>query len=391
MNVLRQHGHVAWVTPTYKNGRALWRFSQAVCAPLVQAKLMDISKSERTITTHLGGFFGMYSADNIDAIRSEAFNLVVIDEAARVSEEARNDAIMPTLADAGGCEIDISTPKGMNWFYTEWQRGQDDGQQIKSWRAPSSANPNPQIQHAAELAKGRVPTRTYDQEWAALFVADGNYFQKVEECCVLIDPDRPEDHFGHPINIGLDWGKVVDFTSGTVGCTKCDRVVDWMHLNTFDYIFQRKAVEQLSDKWTWTKCKVCDFQTAGKVDKCPRNSGHELEMFQPRILPERNSIGGPNIELLLAADLRIEMGPDQERGFNMGATTKPALIDNLALALQRGKKFPKVYREEFIAYEVKTNANGHPTFSAPDGAHDDRVISAALENYLAINGLQLWI
>lgn len=356
---------------------------------------MDVSKSERVITTHLGGFFGIYSADNIDAIRSEAFNLVVIDEAARVSEEARNDAILPTLADAGGQELDISSPKGMNWFASEWQRGQDDGKEIMSWRAPSRANPNPNIQRAYELLKLRVeqgdfPKRSFDQEWDALFVADGNYFQRVNECCTLTEPDRPEDHIGHTIGIGLDWGKIEDFTSGTAGCRECDRVVDWMHMNQFDYKLQRKAVVQFSNKWTFTHCLKCDFKSPGVFEKCPRNPDHEVEIIRPRIMPERNSIGSVNIEELRGEGLRIEIGPDGEYGWQMGATNKPTLIDNLALALQRGRKFPKSYSGEFTVYEVKTGKDGQPTFSAPEGMHDDRVISAALDNHLSISGLQIF-
>lgn len=380
LNVLRQHGRAAWIVPTYKNGRSLWRYVQNVCAPLAQEKLMDISKSERMVTTTRGGLLGIYSADNIDAIRSEAFNLVVIDEAARVSEEARNDAILPTLADAGGQELDISSPKGMNWFATEWQRGQDDGQAIMSWRAPSCANPNPNIQQAYQLLKARVaqgdfPARSFDQEWDALFVADGNYFQRVAECCTLLEPDRPADHNGHTIGMGLDWGKVDDFTSGTVGCRECDRVVDWLHMNKFDYKLQVQAVVELARKWT---------QTHGP-------DGKPLpEPVQPRILPERNSIGSVNIETLRDAGLRIETGPDGDYGWQMGATNKPALIDNLALALQRGRKFPKSYVGEFTVYEVKTGKDGQPTFSAPEGMHDDRVISAALDNHLSISGMQIF-
>jgi hypothetical protein len=209
-------------------------------------------------------------------------------------------------------------------------------------------------------------------------------------CCTLLEPARPDDHFGHHIGIGLDWGQVVDFTSGTAGCRECDQVVDWLHLNKFDYIVQRQAVRQFSDKWTWVRCTQCDFKQAGITDKCPRNASHELEIIKPRLLPERNSIGKPNIEMLRADGLRIETGPDDDYGFNMGATTKPTLIESLALALQRNKKYPKIYREEFVSYEVKTNPNGHPTFSAPEGLHDDRVISAALENYLAIHTVQMW-
>src|SRR5262245_26240923 len=154
MNVVRQHGRVAWVVPTYKNGRNLWRFARAHAASMPHH--FDVSKTDRTITTHRGGFFGIYSADNADAIRGEWFHLVVLDEAARIDESDWTDAIQPTLADADGDAILISTPKGRNWFWDEWQRGQaDDERLVKSWRAPTSDNPSPRIQHAAQLARQR--------------------------------------------------------------------------------------------------------------------------------------------------------------------------------------------------------------------------------------------
>lgn len=374
LNVLRQHGKAAWVVPTYKNGRGIWRYVQGVCAPLAQVRVLDISKAERMVTTSRGGMLGIYSADNIDAVRGDWFHVVVVDEAARVSEEARNDAIMPTLADADGQEIDISTPKGLNWFYTEWTRGRDNMRDVAAFKAPTSDNPSPQIQRAAALAKERVTARTYQQEWEAEFVADGNYFQGADECCVLTEPDRPADHDGHTLGMGLDWGKSEDFTAGTIGCRECDRVVDWFHLNTFDYIFQRKVVRQYYDKWRHER---------------QDGPGRTIENTV-RVLPERNSMGEPNIEMLRADGISVELGPDGKYGFNMSATTKPTLIENMALALLRKKKLPKVYREEFVAYEVKSNSNGAPVFSAPEGGHDDRVISAALENQLAISGVQFW-
>lgn len=412
LNTLRQHGKAAWIVPTYKNGRSMWRYVQQVCAPLAHVGIMDISKSERMITTHLGGMLGIFSADNIDAIRGEWFHLAVLDEAARISQEARNDAIMPTLADAGGCELDISSPKGLNWFYTEWQRGQDDGNQVKSWRAPTRANPSPQIQRAAALAKERVPARTYDQEWEAQFVADGNYFQNVEACCILDEPDRPDDHPGHTFGMGLDWGKSDDFTSGTIGCRECDRAVDWFHINRFDYRLQRQTVREHYEKWHFPKV-VVQRERKQRLDvengaPTPDDDGsvlaaaeftrmaeyfaaHPSEPADVRVLPERNSIGEPNIEMLREMGLNIVVAPDGKHGFNMSATTKPMVIELLALALQRGKKYPREYREEFTSYEVRTSGTGHPTFSAPEGSHDDRVISAALENYLAVSGVQLWV
>lgn len=165
-------GRVAWIVPTYKNSRAIWRLAEGTASRLGR-KVVTINKTDRTITFRgTNGFLAIYSADNPDAIRGEAFNLVIIDEAARIDEEVWTDVIQPTLADADGDAILISTPKGRNWFWREFQRGMLDGQYIKSWRAPSRNNPSPQIQRAAEMAKVRVPKNTYDQEWEAEFVED---------------------------------------------------------------------------------------------------------------------------------------------------------------------------------------------------------------------------
>lgn len=164
-------GRVAWVVPNYKNGRALWRWVKAVLGPLKASGWAVINEQERTIEfPHTGGFLGIYSADNADAIRGEWFHLVVLDEAARIAEEVWTDIIQPTLADVGGDAILISTPKGKNWFWREWMRGVSDGVRIAAFRAPSRDNPNPRIRLAASVAKTVTSENTYRQEWEAEFV-----------------------------------------------------------------------------------------------------------------------------------------------------------------------------------------------------------------------------
>ena len=95
---LQQHGRVAWIAPTYKNTRPMWRWLLMATAEDAKAKRLTVSKADRTISTKRGGFLGMYSGENIDSIRGEAFHLVVLDEAARLPEDAWTDAIMPTLS-----------------------------------------------------------------------------------------------------------------------------------------------------------------------------------------------------------------------------------------------------------------------------------------------------
>ena len=188
---------VAWVVPSYKNGRPLWRWAEGLTRPLVASGEAVINKSERTIEfPRVGGFVGIYSTDdNGDALRGESFHLVIIDEAAKVPEMAWTDAIQPTLADHGGRALLISTPRGRNWFWREWLHGQDTSQEVsRSFTAPTSANPHPRIQQAARLARERVSERTYRQEWLAEFVDDaGGVFRNVRSCVtgqLLSGPDR---------------------------------------------------------------------------------------------------------------------------------------------------------------------------------------------------------
>ena len=144
--------------------------------------------------------------------------------------------------------------------------------------------------------------------------------------------------------MGVDWGKQNDFTRIRILCRECHRVVDWDGFNQIDYVFQRERLRVLYDRWKPSP-----------------------------VLAESNSIGEPNIEMLQRDGLPVS-------GFETTATTKPPLIESLALALERGEvQLPQEDADELESYEMKTNANtGRPTYSAPEGAHDDRVIADAL-------------
>jgi hypothetical protein len=361
MATASQGGSVAWVVPTYANGRSLWRWAENVTANLRANKYATANKTERVIefpTT--GGLFGIYSADSEDSIRGEKFHLVVIDEAARVSESTWTDVIQPTLADYAGDAILISTPKGLNWFHDEWVNGKDCmNNEFASWQAPSRANPNPLIRAAYEKAShsDRIPTRTFQQEWNAEFVADGAYFQNVDNACTITQPDLPEQHSGHYVVGGLDWALSEDYTVLTLSCRDCNRVIFWYRDNKIDY--------------TWQRARI--------IEECQRYNVSGL-------LPERNSIGEPNIEMLMQAGVRILQGPGGVYGFNTTATTKPDLIQRLAGGLEHGGfKVPADYADELRSYEVETLASGHPKFGAPSGQHDDRVMSLALAWYAMSN------
>jgi len=79
--------------------------------------------------------------------------------------------------------------------------------------------------------------------------------------------------------------------------------------------------------------------------------------------------------------------------FLFTASSKPPLIENLALALERTEwQFQQdaVWTGELESYERKVSANtGRSSYSAPEGLHDDTVVARAL--MLRAAGLQTTI
>jgi hypothetical protein len=96
------------------------------------------------------------------------------------------------------------------------------------------------------------------------------------------------------------------------------------------------------------------------------------------VMPERNSIGEPNIELL-KHEIRVLNGPDGKRGFNTTSLTKPALIDGLAGGFENDNFLvPREAAHELQAYEVELSDNNRYKYSAPEGQHDDWVMALAI-------------
>jgi predicted phage terminase large subunit-like protein len=165
---------VAWVVPTYRNARPVWRWIESAVGPLLRGRYVAVNRTDRTVDfPATGGFLGVYSGDNDVGLRGEAFHLAVLEEAARIGETTWTEVIQPALADYDGDALLISTPDKLNWFWQEWQRGvlAMDGE-IAAFTAPSCANPMPTIRRAYELAKERVPENVFRQEWDAEFVPD---------------------------------------------------------------------------------------------------------------------------------------------------------------------------------------------------------------------------
>lgn len=338
-------GHVGWVVPVYLNARAVWRFAERMVFPI--AKRLQTNKTERMITFPSGGNLSVYTADNPVGILGEAFDLVVLEEAARLPPDVWAETIMPTLADNDGRAMMISTPRGRNWFWQEFQRGLADGREQAAFTAPSVANPMPTIQRAAELARGRVSERTYRQEWLAEFVEDGAFFQNVTACATAVPQAAAQA--GHGYHIGVDWARAAD-GDYTVFAVVDATLRHCVHLERFAGMEFERQLERLQALW----------QRFGR----------------PGITAEYNSLGGPLVERLQSQGLPVA-------AFTTTAESKHTIISALELAFDR--RAIAVINDAVLVSELQTYEKvirpGWPRYGAPSGMHDDTVMALALAWY----------
>ena len=342
-------GKVAWVVPTYKNGRPLWRMIRRVLAPLSVAGVVRINEQDRTAEFDEragGGLLAMYSGeDNCDAMRGEDFDLVVVDEAAKLSEMAWTDAIQPTLADRDGRALVISTPRGQNWFWREWMRGQDTTQQqVWSTHAPSSDNPNPKIQRAAELARERIPARSYRQEWLAEFIPDGGEVFRNVDGCVAGTLETAPAHATRRYVMGVDLAKMDDYTVCCVADVQTRRLVAFERFHLADWPLQKARILVLAQQWN-----------------------------NAEIWLDSTGIGSPIYDDLARAGARIHP-------YTFTAASKTAMYDNAILLVEQQKvgipdpqQAPtvQVLINELKALIYKKTPAGNIRIEAPSGMHDD--------------------
>jgi hypothetical protein len=337
----------AWFSPTYKMLADVWRDAKR----LLHSVTLRVNEQEKRIELLTRGVIDFWSLDNPDAARGRKYALAVIDEAAMVPAlaEAWQEAIRPTLTDYQGGAWFLSTPKGRNFFWQLWQRGMDDAKgEWQSWQMPTSANPfiaESEIAAAAE----ELPERVFQQEYLAQFIEDnGSVFRGVRDVCTA---QRVAPYDG-TFRMGVDWGQSNDFTVIAVFDANKRRMVDMDRFNKVDWALQRGRLKAMADKW--------------KVE---------------RIVAEHNSIGGPNIEALRREGLPVV-------AFTTTAQSKGPLIESLVLAIEKREVTllnDPVLINELEAYErTVSKETGRSKYSAPEGMHDDVVISCAL-GWMATN------
>jgi len=111
------------------------------------------------------------SADSPESLIGEGVDYLVIDEAAAMPNKLIwEQYLRPTLSDRQGWCLMVSTPRGMNWWKTLWERGSDTNYpDWESWQHPSSQSPF--FKDDPEELKKELTNETYMQEYEAQFTS----------------------------------------------------------------------------------------------------------------------------------------------------------------------------------------------------------------------------
>lgn len=350
--------------------RQTWNELKSFWEPTGLIKRKD--EAELTIEFKNGVYWELKSADKPESLVSAGLDVLHMTEAARCKVEAYTENIRPMLSSplrgpnmrGQGLAIFNSSPRGRNWFYDLWLKGQptipdrdNPGGVLpnpryepgwESWQFPTASNPhiNPE---EVEAARRELPVNVFLQEYLAQFLEDSaGVFVNINACQVGdFEPARP----GREYAIGVDIAYQQDFTVITVIDVARQHVV---HQERFH-----------SPLW---------------ADQEPRIVWCAQHYNNAPVLLDTTGIGWNSVELV-----RGKLGwAHRVEGYFFTQDAKEKLITGLQMAFQtKAITYPEGpemdnLREELIAYEYTYTKGGRFRYSAPAGQHDDCVVSLGL-------------
>lgn len=342
---LEDNGSVSmWVSPVYSQSKKV--FTELTNSIAGTGLTKSVNKSELTITFINGSVIYFRSGEREDTLRGYTLTYLVIDEAAYIKDNVWIEVLRPTVLVHGKKVLFISTPKGKNWFHQVALRGlSDEYPTYRTFFATSFDTPFITAEELEE-AKMSLPETIYKQEILAEFIDDGGeVFGSLKNTCLLekypiYDPSKK-------YYAGLDFGRQNDYTVLTILNSEGEMV---------DFYRERQ--------------KSWDIIISEVVEK--------LKKWRPVCFAEVNSIGDVLYE-------QIKKKYPSIQPFITSNDSKQNLIEDLIMGMNETKiKLPSpdlntdLYKElSVFTYEYSPKSR-KVKYGAPNGFHDDSVISLAL-------------
>lgn len=345
---LQKSGISYVVEPRLSQSRRLFRQLATAIEKLPQVK--SINNSLMYITFHNGSEIHYKSAEQREALRGfTVSNILVIDEANFISDEILQ-ILKPTTTVHRATTIMVSTPTFANgYFYEHYllglQYNEKTNPKIKSYSWDIDKYDMSKYLPADELEQYRLTysKQQFQAEILGEFIKDKSFiFGEFTNNIV-----EPEDRT--PVYAGIDWGSGQggDSTVVTFLNQFCQVVGIW-ETNTLQPVEQIKQIADLFNNMKSLK----------------------------NVLVELNSIGRIYYDNLVS----MLKNPSIISGFTTNNESKRRIIENLITAFSTGEI--NIIEDENLSkqlsyYSMQKTKTGY-TYNAPNGFHDDYVISLAL-------------
>lgn len=371
-----------YIAPTYPLSQQMWAELKHFTQPFARFGRI-VREADRQIDLPGGVELKIRSGYKPDSLVAEGVDYAVITEASLLDERVWEQNVRARLTSPGrgpmgmgGLATFNSTPRGRNWFWEAYLRGEDPAYPTwESFHNPTIRNPYIRPEEI-EQARLEMPDRWFRQEFLAEFLDDGGGVFKGVRRALRVLPWPQGWQLGHLYVAGIDFGRHDDFTVVVVlDVTRLPwRVVALDRFTGIEYDDQLERIKRTLEPWR-----------------------------PMRVVPEQNNMGDPLCEKLVK-DLPWNVQP-----FLTTATSKKQIVEGMSLHFQQdgieipatpksillgpdGKQILQAVVElkplvcELEAYEYQKTRAGNVSYGAPSSMHDDCVMALCLAGHGAASG-----
>jgi len=341
-----------WVDTTQANlSNYVERYFKDILKPIWH--LMHWNAQKYILTFPNGSYIDFRSAERPELMEGFEYDRGVVNEGGIVFKKSSlwDNTLQPMFKGKDTKVRFIGTPKGRNKFADLYSRGSDSNNiEWESYTFTAYDSPY-WDKDELEQIKPQIPQEVWSQEYLAEFIdGAGSVFRNINQCVIQELHEDPQD--GCDYVMSIDLAKHQDFTVIYIADQKTGKVVFQDRFNQIDWGFQKTRIRATYQRFN---CREAIIDSTGVGDA---------------IFDDLNN-GGMNV-----------------RSFKFTSSSKNPLIQNLSVAIDNRSiefyPFPELISElEIFGYEV--SPMGAVRYNAPDGYHDDCVISLALINELLNN------
>lgn len=327
---------IGYVTPTLKLSKLFYKELSISLKPFITKE----NASDLILEFNTGTKLQFFSSESKDSIRGFQFHYLIVDEAAFMSDDFWNYILRQTILITGRKILMCSTPNGAQGFFHQYC-GYGLENQIGYKTKSITIYDNPFVsEDEIKKIKSQVPERVFRQEFLAEFLdGSGSVFTNFKNCIVK-NPNKNGQYFA-----GIDWAKQDDYTVLTI-MNSHKQIVYRYRINGMDYTNQVKIITSKLNEW------------------------------KPILtLSEENNIGTVVNELLK------KEYKGQLKTITLDNSLKKEIIESLIVAFEQGTigiDDDEIFLRELQAFTCTYNPQTQNIkYSAPNGVHDDCVISLA--------------